>query len=143
MLRFTRRSEYGILALAYLAGNDSGYVSAKTIVEGLCLPRRLLAEVLKELAQAGLIDGLRGPNGGYRLRVRPEDIHLAAIVGALEGQEPKLVACTNGQSCELEAHCLVQDGMRQVHGRILDVLRGTTLASFLHAKDAAARPIEV
>ena len=44
-----------------------------------------MAKVLKPLAQAGLVDGFRGANGGYRLARDPAAISLVEIVEAMEG----------------------------------------------------------
>ena len=90
MFRLTRRSEYGLMALAFLARGQQQYTSVRTIVEDLQIPRRLLAEVLKDLSRARLVEAVRGPGGGYRLTMPADKLTLARAVEVLEG--PSLVS---------------------------------------------------
>jgi Rrf2 family protein len=106
MLRLTRRSEYGLMALAFLASRPGAYCSVREIVEELKMPKRLLAEVLKELSRAQVVEATRGPGGGYRLLNPAEDIPLARIVEVLEG--PVAMTDCMADHCELEASCIIQ-----------------------------------
>lgn len=139
MLRLTRRAEYGLMAMAFLAGRGEGHVSVREMGEHLTIPRRLLAEVLKDLARGGLVEGARGPNGGYRLLAEACDLPLGRVVEVLEG--PIQVAdCADGGSCEHESGCVIQDGMRFVAGRIKQVLDQSTLADLVGAARPARSP---
>lgn len=139
MLRLTRRSEYGLMALAFLARDEDRYTSVKTIVSALHIPRRLLAEVLKDLSRAGLVEAVRGPGGGYRLTTSPEELSLARAVEVLEG--PSLVsACSDGGDCDLSAGCLIQSGIHGVARRIRSVLEDYSLADL--AAEATGHPID-
>src|SRR4029078_2814630 len=95
-----KRTEYGLIALVHMAdrvGRASGarrdaVVSVREISERYPIPRRLLAEVLKDLAHAGLVESQRGATGGYALTRSPDELTLAEIVTALEGS-PALTSC--------------------------------------------------
>ena len=126
MLRLTRRSEYGLMALAYLAKGGRTYTSVREIVADLSIPKRLLAEVLKELSRAGLVEAVRGPGGGYRLTLPPEELTLARVVEVLEG--PALVSECTGGTCDLSHGCTIQSGISGVAERIRAVLEEATLA---------------
>ncbi len=54
MLQLTKRTEYGLIALVHLVDRRGEFVSAREIGDSYQVPRRLLAEVLKELSRAGL-----------------------------------------------------------------------------------------
>jgi len=136
MLRLTRRSEYGLMAMAYLAGRASAFTSVREIGDRLGIPRRLLAEVLKDLARGGMVEGARGPGGGYRLIGGPHQIALGKVVEVLEG--PIQVAdCSDGGCCEHESACIIQTGMRFVASRIKNVLDESTLADLVSEPPAA------
>ena len=92
MLQLTKRTEYGLIALIHLADRDGEVVSVREIGEQYPVPRRLLAEVLKDLCNAGMLDSQRGAAGGYRLARPAEQITLGEVVAALEG-EPALTSC--------------------------------------------------
>ncbi|NRA06956.1 MAG: Rrf2 family transcriptional regulator [Myxococcales bacterium] len=85
MLRITKRSEYGLIALSYLAGKNGRYCPIREITSVLSIPRRILGEVFKDLVKAGVIRVARGPGGGYRLSEPPDQISLFRLVEALEG----------------------------------------------------------
>lgn len=71
MLKLTKRTEYGLIALVHLAEHTGRVISAREIGEQYPVPRRLLAEVLKDLQHASLIDSQRGAHGGYSLAHPP------------------------------------------------------------------------
>lgn len=132
MLRLTKRSEYGLMALAYLAARPGTYCSVREIVARLGTPRRLLAEVLKALSQAKLVEATRGPGGGYRLRLPADELSLSLVIGILEG--PIQVArCSSDGGCDFQAICTIQDGIGEVAGRIMEVLEAYTLGDICRA----------
>src|SRR5712664_1157757 len=74
MLRFTKRADYGLMAIHYIAVHDElGAVSAKRIAEEFGIPPELLAKILQRLAKRRLIVSQNGPKGGYVL-TRPHDL---------------------------------------------------------------------
>src|SRR5439155_10560562 len=65
MLRFTKRADYGLMAIHYIATHDGrGAVSAKRIAEEFGIPPELLAKILQRLAKRKLIVSHHGPKGG-------------------------------------------------------------------------------
>ena len=115
------------MALAFLARAGKQYTSVRTIVDDLRIPRRLLAEVLKDLSRAGLVEAIRGPGGGYRLTMSADDLSLARVVEVLEG--PSLVSeCSDGGDCSMSAGCLIQTGIHGVAKRIRAVLEDCSLS---------------
>lgn len=137
VLKFTRRTEYGLMALALMAGRPGDYLSVRAIVASLGLPHRLLAEVLKHLAQAELLEAARGPGGGYRLRVAPASISLAEVIATLEGPV-QVTACRNGQPCDIESTCIIRRGISTVAHRIEEVLAGFSLEDLVGERNGQA-----
>src|SRR5437667_12247844 len=81
MLRFTKRADYGLMAIHYIAVHDElGAVSAKRIAEEFGIPPELLAKMLQRLAKRRLIVSHNGPKGGYVLTRHPTDISAGQIV---------------------------------------------------------------
>jgi len=130
MLRLTKRSEYGLMALALMAQAGQEYCSVRTIVDDLKIPRRLLAEVLKELSRAGLVEAVRGPGGGYRLTADPATLSLENVVEVLEGPV-KISECADGGRCDYSPSCTIQSGIHRVADRIKSVLADYTLAELV------------
>jgi Rrf2 family protein len=85
-MRFTSMFRYGLRAMAVLADNyGKGLVSAKEISTCEDISPSFLEQLLAQLRRSGLITGVRGPGGGFKLRKHPSKIHIGEIVRALEG----------------------------------------------------------
>ena len=85
-MKVSNKAKYGILAALDLAlHNGNSPVQAKYIARRQAIPGRFLEQVLHTMKHAGLVDGVRGAQGGYVLNKRPAEISLAEIVEALDG----------------------------------------------------------
>jgi Rrf2 family protein len=133
MLQLTRRTEYGLLALVHMADRDGQFVSVREICERYPLPKRTVAEVLKDLQRSSLIASQRGSAGGYALARTPESITLGQVVAALEGA-PALTTCESPLvlrhgGCEVEPMCPIRSPIQRVRERLWQMLEHTTLRS--------------
>ncbi|WP_342643802.1 RrF2 family transcriptional regulator [Rhodoligotrophos ferricapiens] len=68
--------------------SDDGVLSAAALAEFHGVSTSYLLKHLQALSNAGVLQTLPGPKGGYRLAKAPEDISLLDIVLALEGPAP-------------------------------------------------------
>ncbi|HLS83455.1 MAG TPA: SUF system Fe-S cluster assembly regulator [Arenimonas sp.] len=131
MLRVTKLTDYATLVLAALAATPDQRCSAAELAEQSRLEATTVAKVLRPLAHAGLVEGLRGPGGGYRLARPAPEITLIAIVEAIEGPLGMTECSGEHSNCELEPHCGVQSHWRRINDVIVDALSGITLADML------------
>ncbi|MCC7015559.1 MAG: Rrf2 family transcriptional regulator [Planctomycetes bacterium] len=135
MLQLTKRTEYGMLALVHMLDRDGEYVSVREICERYPLPKRTVAEVLKDLARNGVVESQRGAGGGYTLARSPDEITLGHVVSALEGA-PALTSCEsalvlkNG-GCEVQPSCPIRSPIHRVRERLWQMLEHTTLRSLV------------
>ena len=74
MLTLTRKTDYALIALTHLAQARERCICAREIAEKYGLPSALLMNLLKQLAQKGLVKSSRGPRGGYTLGAPPGQI---------------------------------------------------------------------
>ena len=135
MIQLTKRTEYGLIAMVHMAEREGCYVSAREISERFRIPRRLLAEVLKDLCHANLIASHRGANGGYTLAGSPDDLALSEVVGALEGR-PSLTSCESGKfeqqgECDLVPVCPIRSPLHRLREGLWQLMQRTTLRSLL------------
>lgn len=87
-MRLTRKLMLGVeaaLDIAYHAAD--GPVQSKEIAARQGIPRRYLEQVLQTLVHAGLLSGVRGPRGGYRLARPRNAVSVAEIVRAIEAAD--------------------------------------------------------
>src|SRR5690606_6937908 len=67
MLRVTKLTDYATVVLTVLAARPAEVLSATELAEAAGLEPPTVSKLLKPLAQAKLVEGLRGVRGGYRL----------------------------------------------------------------------------
>jgi Rrf2 family protein len=137
VLRFTKRADYGLMAIHYIAlHQDGGSVSAKRIAEEFAIPAELLAKILQRLAKKGLIVSQNGPKGGYALSQPPTDITVGQVVRALEGPI-NIVNCLESPSeCPQVARCNLRRPVLKIQAAISQILDTMSLAE-LTGEDAA------
>jgi len=126
MLRFTKRADYGLMAIHYIATHDGrGAVSAKRIAEEFGIPPELLAKILQRLAKRRLIVSQNGPKGGYVLTRHPADISVGEVVRALEGPI-SIVSCLDGAGCP--QRCNLKRPVQKLQTAISQLLDTMSLA---------------
>ncbi|MFN0009230.1 MAG: RrF2 family transcriptional regulator [Planctomycetota bacterium] len=136
MLQLTKRTEYGLIALVHMADRDDQYVSVREISERYRIPRRLLAEVLKDLCHAKVVESHRGATGGYCLARSPENLPLSEIVTALEGR-PLLTSCDSSApashqgECGLVPVCPIRSPLHRIRENLWQLMQKTTLRSLV------------
>ncbi len=132
MLRFTKRADYGLMAIHYIAIHEEhGAVSAKRIAEEFSIPPELLAKILQRLAREGLIVSQNGPKGGYGLSRRPATITVGQVIRALEGPI-RIVECYEQTSdCPQLERCNLRRPVQKIQAAISQMLDTMSLAELL------------
>lgn len=137
MIQLTKRTEYGLIALIHIADRGGSVVSVREIGESYPVPRRLLAEVVKDLARAGIVESQRGATGGYVLARSADRITLGDVVVALEGA-PLVMSCeahgdAGGSTCDVEPVCPIRSPLHRLREGIWKLMERTTLTSLRSA----------
>jgi Rrf2 family protein len=85
-MKLTHASNYALHAVAHMAREKGGKpVACHVIAAARGIPERFLLKVLKPLVSARVLDSIRGPHGGYRLRKPLDDVSMLDIVEAVDG----------------------------------------------------------
>lgn len=132
-MKLSLRGEYALRALIVLGLNaEKDVVRIQTISEQQNIPKRFLEQILNDLRAAGILESRRGVSGGYRLRLRPEEITLARVIRLIEGPLAP-VSCVSEKfyercSCPDENICGIRSIMKEVRDAIVKILEGVTLA---------------
>lgn len=133
MLKLTKKIDYGLMAIAYIAWNHGErVVNTKEIAEVYSIPVELLAKILQRMVKEGLITSVSGPKGGYSLGVDPSEITVAQIIEALEG-DLNFLGCSEESSskCYQFDKCNIRTPMQKLEYRILELLQNTTLEELI------------
>lgn len=136
-MRLSKRGEYGIRALLYLARQPrpADLVQLKQIAEQEHIPTKYLEQIMLTLRHAGLLHSRLGVHGGYYLAKPADQINLGQIVRTLDGPLAP-VNCVSQSAydpcdCPDEAACGLRLAMLDVRNHISSVLDNTTLASIV------------
>src|SRR5690606_14267245 len=127
MLKLTKKSDYGLIALLHLAAQERTCATAKEIAEAYRIPLPLLSKVLQKLAREGFLASEQGTKGGYRLGRDPRTINALEVVRAIDGPVI-LTACFHEDgACDQLQTCTVKAPLRKVHESILRLLEGISI----------------
>lgn len=124
---------YGVFDLAYNGGDRP--LRIREIGQRQCIPARYLEQIFHRMRRAGLVESKRGPGGGYLLRRPPEEISLADVARAVEGDV--LTPPDRGDPAVPESPAFVWALLSDV---LQGALGGITVASL--CREAARRGVE-
>lgn len=120
---------YGVRASIYLASTEGdAYISISKISEELDISRHFLTKILQELTQSNLLESLKGPKGGVRLKKSGDKIPLIDIVEAIDGLDI-LTECAFGlPGCGDKKPCPIHDEWAEVRSELREMLETNSLA---------------
>jgi Rrf2 family protein len=140
MFGYGKMSGCAVAAMSALAEvyHQDGTLSSGQIAESRNLSQPLVAKILTQLSQHGLVNGTRGPGGGYRLARDPASITVYDIVELFEGhRDPS--SCPFGPGwCGVGEPCPLHDDLAALSDAAAESLKQMTFASFVdHPKQPA------
>ena len=138
-MKISTRVRYGLKALVYIAekSREDKLVRIKEIADDQNISVQYLEQILFKLKNEHILEGKRGPNGGYRLAKNPEEITLHELYKILD-EEEKVIDCNeskenkascNGQSCGTT--CI----WNKLDNAMTKILEETTLNDFIKNQD--------
>ncbi len=142
MLRFSKKADYSLMAVHYIAFHQhDGVVNARRIAEDLGIPTELLAKILQRLAKRKLIRSVNGPKGGYVLARPPGQIKVGEVLRAIDGP-PSIVHCyQTSYQCPQLARCNIRTPVRVIQASIEQLLDTMTLEEMNSFSAPGATPL--
>ena len=128
MLKLTKKADYGLMALKYLAEHpEMAALSAKDIADAYGIPAQLLAKILQRLTKTGL------------LRSHARQISAFEVIHAIDG--PLFItSCTKGaKGCELTPSCTIKEPLARVNDTISGVLKSISIFDLADHEANAAK----
>ena len=108
------------------------YCSASDVAAETHVALPTVQKLLKVMARSGLVDSVRGADGGYQLTRAPESISAAEILDILEGPVAITECSTEASRCELESLCQVGSAWQRINTAIRGALEDISLADLGH-----------
>ncbi|MYN26734.1 RrF2 family transcriptional regulator [Duganella levis] len=145
-MRLTSFTDYSLRTLLYLAANRDRLVTIQDIADLHVISKNHLMKVVYQLGLAGLVETVRGRNGGLRLGKEPKDINIGALVRSTE-TDFFMAECfdRSTDTCPLTPNCKLKHTLNDATQAFLNVLDQQTLADMLPADPvhSQSKPVRI
>ena len=134
--------KYGIRAVVYLASRHTrNNIGIREISEDLGLPAPFLAQILQQLAKHKILNSVKGPNGGFSLKKKPESVTMLDIVKIIDGDNLfKNCLIHEGACSEVRKSrkaCPVHDDYSVIRSKIDGLFRNRTIADLARVAETS------
>jgi Rrf2 family protein len=128
MMELTRKGEYAIRGIVYLASRPSNQVCLLSeIASAVDVPQTFLAKIFQQFSKIGLVKSYRGTGGGFVLGRGADKITLLEVVEAVEGPIVPNRCVTGGGECDRATSCNVHPVWLNVQTQVRDILAKVSL----------------
>ncbi len=130
-MRLSTKGRYSVTAMLDLAIHDkAGPVTLADISQCQGISLSYLEQLFAKLRKNGLVKGVRGPGGGYRLARPASEISIAEIIDSVD-ETVDVTRCKGEGNCQGGDKCLTHELWTGLSKRLYDFLDGITLAQFV------------
>lgn len=131
-MRLTTYTDYALRTLMYLAANRDQLVTIQDIAEMHGIAKNHLTKVVHQLGLLGVVETVRGRNGGLKLGKEPAQINIGAVVRSTE-PDFYMAECfdRNKNVCVLTSSCTLKGVLGAATAAYLAVLDGVTLENLV------------
>jgi Rrf2 family cysteine metabolism transcriptional repressor len=141
----SQKSQYAVRAVFELAKRQgSGPVKTSCIAQAQCIPSRFLENILGELRQAGVVESVRGKEGGYLLARNLGQFSVGEVIRLMQGPL-SVVDCTGvgdasgpGRECALRPGCVLLPVWEKAHGAMMEAFDETSFEDLVDQERAAS-----
>lgn len=129
---FSKTCEYAIRAMIFIAQQSKKGIKSgiKEIVQAIDCPEYFIAKILQELARRGLVQSVKGPNGGFYLDDDAFECSLADVVRAIDGDKI-FSGCGLGlKQCSETRPCPIHNEFKKIRNEMRAMLSNAKLGEF-------------
>lgn len=131
-MHVSKTLDYAVRSLSFIGSKGEGKVCfMKEISRSENIPLSYLAKIMRALVKDGVVRSIVGPDGGYMLAKRPEEITLMEIYEAVMGRLMIIDCLDEGFKCYLEKRCSQILLWHRLQKSIADVLKNTKLSEII------------
>lgn len=130
-MRLTTKGRYAVTAMLDLAFHSQiKPVTLTDIAARQTISLSYLEQLFARLRRAGMVKGVRGPGGGYKLCRKTSEINVADIITAVD-ESIDSTKCGGEANCQKDQACLTHNLWIGLSEQIKDYLEGISLADLL------------
>ena len=132
-MMISTRGRYALRVMIDLAENSDGsYLAMKEVAQRQGVSLKYLERILPLLVDGGLVEGLRGKGGGYRLTRDPEEYPIGEILRLTEGDLAPVACLEKGaRPCERADNCQTLPLWKELDTLVNGFLDSKTLADLI------------
>ncbi|AQT47064.1 iron-responsive transcriptional regulator RirA [Bartonella choladocola] len=128
-MRLTKQTNYAIRMLMYYAANEGELSRVPEIAKAYSVSELFLFKILHPLVEAGLMQTVRGRNGGVKLAKPADEIFVSDVVKVTEENFAMAECFENGAiECPLVNSCGLNATLSKALNAFFDVLKSTSIA---------------
>ena len=120
----SKTATYGIKAILYVAheSKHGRRVGGPVVAKNIDAPVPFTAKIMQQLARAGIVNSIKGPNGGFEMTDKQRrESNIRSIVEALDG-ESLYTQCGLGlDKCNDQRPCPIHDTYTSVRQAIVEL----------------------
>ena len=136
-LLITRETDYAMRILRALSGG--GRHTMKSLCQTEEVPQQFAYKIIRKLAKAGLVENIRGGNGGCQLKADLTQVSLYDLLNAM-GEKVELIACMEaGYRCSWAVcrgeRCRIHGQLAKLQARWNQELREQTLYNLIFGEE--------
>lgn len=137
-MMISTRGRYALRVMLDLAEHTGdGYIPMKEVAQRQGISLKYLERILPALTKNGLVTGIQGKGGGYRLTRPPEQYPVGEILRLTEGELAPVACLGDGaEPCQRSTQCRTIHMWREFYKLINDYFDGITLAQLLGQPEA-------
>jgi Rrf2 family nitric oxide-sensitive transcriptional repressor len=131
-MKLTQYSDLGLRLLMYLALRNGESVTIQEVSDRFAVSKNHMVKISHQLTKAGLVESIRGRNGGVRLALPAEDINVEQALRATEDNFD-LVECFSPthNRCVISGVCKLSGVLDSARAAFFDVLKQVSLAELV------------
>jgi Rrf2 family iron-responsive transcriptional regulator len=134
-MRLTKQTNYAVRILMYCAANDGHLSRIPEVAKAYGVSELFLFKILQPLNRAGLIETVRGRNGGVRLARAADRITLFDVIKVTEDSFAMAECFEDGAvECPLVDSCGLNSALRKALNAFFDVLSEYTIDDLVKAR---------
>ena len=124
------RGRYALRVMIDLAEHAGGFTPMKEVAARQGISLKYLEQIMPALSKSGLVEGIHGKGGGYRLTRNPEEYAAGEILRVTEGDlAPVACLACGAEPCARSESCKTVPLWRGFQALTNDYFDGVTLAS--------------
>ena len=132
-MMISTRGRYALRVMVDLAEHfEGGYIPMKDVAKRQEVSLKYIERIMPALTQSGLVEGVHGKGGGYRLTREPKEYSVGEILRLTEGDLAPVACLECGAApCEKNADCRTLPMWRDFYDMVNKYFDGVTIADLM------------